>query len=337
MRKSVVFLMPLVLTAAFSCSLAWGGQKGNDRRISFEQAVAVLEAALGLQQEQLHLWRGEPKALRDRLAKNPPGPGWAEFGWSKSPVAGDTDRLLLLLQAANDLGLIGRKDRASRLILFNIAHRYEQAAKGIEAKDVMENSYLGAAKGTPEYERFKELAAKRWQKEKEAWLCEAAFLKQECGSDELEPDAWKESMTETAPEFVLFKRRVEKIRLEAENAAKVYGAVITSNWPGMLAYLVEDVRARADLWSMALAADISENTSKEGLKLVTDLFMMDEDADKLLEYSFQDNVEGRPPLSHPERKLARKALHVLKDYRKAFFKRDLVLLVNKAEELHDAK
>ncbi|WP_243362150.1 hypothetical protein [Fundidesulfovibrio terrae] len=305
--------------------------------ISFEQAVATLDAAHKLQQEQLHLWRGEPEALRARLAKNPPGPGWADFGWSNFPVAGDTDKLLLLLHAAKDLGLLGRKDRASRLIFFNIAHRYEQAADGIGTWNDKTARYLEKFKGTSEYERFMTLATRRWQAEMEAWLRVATYLKQECDAEGLEPGAWQKSITETAPEFVRFKHRVEKIRLEAEKMTKGYSTRITSNWPGKLAYLLEDVRTRADLWSMALVADISEKTPKEGLKLLTDLYRMDEDADMSVRYSFQTKGERYPPLSPPERRLAREALEALEAYRNAILERNLISFVNRAEDLLDAK
>jgi hypothetical protein len=167
-------------------------------------------------------------------------------------------------------------------------------------------------------------------------LLAVSYLKQESGADELAPDAWKNSTTETAPEFIRFRKRVEGLHVEAQKLARRYGAHITRNWPGYLANLLEDVRARADQWSMAQVADISENTPKDGLRWITDLFREDETADKMLrEYFLQDAVN--PSYSSQERQLARKAIRALNAYRDEERIGARIDLVNKAEALFESK
>ncbi|WP_243311986.1 hypothetical protein [Fundidesulfovibrio agrisoli] len=299
----------------------------------YAQAVAALIAAEKLQQEHLHLWRGETEALRARLAEDPPGPGWASFGWSKSMTAGDPGKLLNLLTSAKELGLLGRGDKASRLLLCDIARRYEQAAHSVDDRKTSVAVTLRGLEEMPEYARFMALAGKSWEMQRDAVLCAVEFLKSECGAHGSPNCTRADAQCASTPEFRAFKRRIEHVRMEAEKAARKYGARITDNWPGKLAYLLDDVRYRADLWSMAWIADISESTSTDGLRLVSDLFRIDDDADKLVRDPFRTRVESFPPLYPVEQRLAREALHALDLYNDDFYKRNLTPVVNKAWEL----
>lgn len=326
-----------VFVLSFLCLfLCANARVAQAERITYAEAIGALEGAQKLRQDQLKLWRGETDVLLKQLGKNPPGPGWASFGWSNTLEAGDIETLWKLLYLARQLGLPGREDMASRLTLFNIARRYERVAQQISAKIQGGRVYLKGLEGMPEYVRYMELAGERDRMDAKAMLLAAAYLKQESGADALATDAWKDSMTETAPEFRRFMKRVEDLHVEAQELARRYGARITRNWPGYLANLLEDVRARADQWSMAQAADISENTPKDELRWITDLFREDETADKVLRRYFLEN-DANPSYAPQERQLARKAIRALDAYRVESFRLDLTPLVNKAEELHDAK
>lgn len=303
----------------------------------YEQAMAALRAAEKLQQDHLHLWRGEPEALRARLAQNPPGPGWASFGWSKSLKAGKSQHLLNLLTTARDLGLLGRGDKASRLLLCDIARCYEQAAHSIDDWKPTVTVTLRGLEEMPEYARYMILTVKSWEMQRDAMLCAVDYLKTECCAGASSPCARMTTADASTPEFRLFKRRIERIRMKAEKAARKYGSRIIGNWPGKLAYLLENVRYRADLWAMAWLADISENTSTDGLLLVSNLFRLDDDADKFVREPFRTKIEGGPPLSPVEQRLAREALHALDLYNDDFFKRDLSPVVEKAWGLWHAR
>lgn len=330
MTRSVFVLSILCL---FLCANArWV----HAERITYEEAIGALEGAQRLRQDQLKLWRGESDILLKQLSKNPPGPGWASFGWSSNLDAGDIDTLWKLLYLAKQLGLPGREDMAPRLILFNIAHRYERVAQQRSALMQDAPIYLRGLAGMPEYTRYMELSGERDRLEVKAMLLAVSYLKQESGADALAPDAWKNSMTETAPQFIHFRKSVEGLHVEAQALARRYGADITRNWPGYLANLLEDVRARADQWSMAQAADISENTPKDGLRWITDLFREDETADKMLRTYFLED-DANPAYTTQERQLARKVIRALDAYREESYRFDLTPLVNKAEKLHDAK
>lgn len=117
--------------ALFALAVVFSMTQAHAACTSYEEAVAALEASRNFLHEQNKLWHGEPKVLRERLAKHPPGPGWISFGWSKSMDADDPEKLLNLLISAKDLGLLGRRDKASRLILCDIALRYEQGAHAL--------------------------------------------------------------------------------------------------------------------------------------------------------------------------------------------------------------
>jgi hypothetical protein len=130
-------------------------------RITYEEAIGALEGAQRLRQDQLKLWRGESDVLLKQLSKNPPGPGWASFGWSNSLEAGDIETFWKLLYLAKQLGLPGREDMASRLILFNIAHRYERVAQQRSALMQGAPIYLRGLAEMPEYARYMELSGER--------------------------------------------------------------------------------------------------------------------------------------------------------------------------------
>lgn len=135
----------------------------------------------------------------------------------------------------------------------------------------------------------------------------------------------------STPEFRAFKGRIERVRVKAEQAAKKYGSRIAYNWPAKLAYLLEDVRYRADPWSMIRVADISESTPTEGLRLVWNMNRLDDDAEKFVRYPFQTKIEGSPPLTPVEQRLAREALHALDVYSdEAFSRRNLSAVEDKA-------
>lgn len=107
-----------VFVLSFLCLLLCANARAAQaERITYEEAIGALEGAQRLRQDQLKLWHGESDVLLKQLSKNPPGPGWASFGWSNNLEAGDIDTLWKLLYTAKQLGLPGREDMASRLIL----------------------------------------------------------------------------------------------------------------------------------------------------------------------------------------------------------------------------
>lgn len=328
MKRSIFFFVFLHVCLA--------GPMAQAGTITYEQALSALDAAYDLQQKQLRLWRGEDRALRACLAKRPPGPGWASCGWSASLASGDTDRLRLLLWAARDFGLIGRKDMASRLILFNIAVRYEKTADSVDAWKRTVGEYLKNCKEMPEYARYMELALARWSSDQAAWRYAAAYLRQACKAEELPEDAWTQSMTEMAPKMKSYKRKVENLHLEANRMAKAFGGRITSNWPGKLDYLLDDVRTRADLGSMALVSDISEATSKEALVTLGWLFKMHDDGHHRARDLFSEEPVNGPRWSAPEKRFARKALRELDPFGAVDLGK-LIPVVNKAEELLEGR
>ena len=151
-----------VFALSFLCLLLCANARvAQAERITYEEAIGALEGAQRLRQDQLKLWRGESDVLLKQLSKNPPGPGWASFGWSNSLEAGDIETFWKLLYLAKQLGLPGREDMASRLILFNIAHRYERVAQQRSALMQGAPIYLRGLAEMPEYARYMELSGER--------------------------------------------------------------------------------------------------------------------------------------------------------------------------------